>query len=221
VSIGAFPPPPGGPEWKPWGERLNDYLRRVRSQLAYFETGDSAKDDGIILWDSTGYPVVSADGEFKQIVLANGHGDFTVSSDYAYAASDTEYALTYTAGTGNEGFTQSGSRIIFQDTGYFLITFTAQIYSTSASTVEFVFWPKINGTNVANGSTIRAALHLNGATTVVSRSAIFHVNKDDYLEAFTATTNHSHGSLKAFAANSIATESVCPASTLTIIRVHR
>ena len=70
MSIGAFPPPPGGPEWKPWGERLNDYLRRVRSQLAYFETGDSAKDDGIILWDSTGYPVVSAGGEFKQIVLS-------------------------------------------------------------------------------------------------------------------------------------------------------
>ncbi len=82
MSIGSSPPPPGGPEWKPWGERLNDYLRRVRSQLAYFETGDSAKDDGIILWDSTGYPVVSAGGEFRQIVLADGHGDFSLSSDF-------------------------------------------------------------------------------------------------------------------------------------------
>jgi len=221
VSIGAFPPPPGGPEWKPWGERLNDYLRRVRSQLAFFETGDSAKDDGIILWDSTGYPVVSSGGEFKQIVLADGHGDFSVSSDFTYTASDTEYAITYTAGSGNEGFTQSGSRIIFEDTGYFLITFTAQIHSTSGSTVNFVFWPKINGTNVANGSTIRAALHQNSATTVVSRSAISHVTTNDYLEAFTATDDHSHASLKSFAANSIATESVCPATTLTIIRVHR
>jgi hypothetical protein len=218
----SLAPPPLGPEWKNWGERLVEYLNRIRSKLVFKQTGDSATEDGIILYDNVNqYPVVSVGGEYKQIVVANGHGDFTVSSDYAYAASNTGYALTYTAGTSNEGFTQNGSRIIFQDTGYFVITFTAQIYSTSASTVEFVFWPKINGVNVANGSTIRAALHLNGATTVVSRSAIFYVNKDDYLEAFTATTNHSHGSLKSFAANSIATESVCPASTLTIIRVHR
>ena len=221
MSIGVSPPPPGGPEWKPWGERLNDYLRRVRSQLAYFETGDSAKDDGIILWSSAGYPVVSAGGEFKQIVLADGHGDFTVSSDFTYAASNTEYAITYTAGSGNEGLTQSGSRIIFGESGYFLINFTAQIFSSSASTVNFVFWPKINGSNVANGSTIRSALHQNGATTVVSRSAIFEVNKNDYLEAFTATDNHNHASLKSFAASSIATESLCPSTTLTIIRVHR
>ena len=221
MSIGAFPPPPGGPEWKPWGERLNDYLRRVRSHLAFFETGDSAKDDGIILWDSTGYPVVSSGGEFKQIVLADGHGDFSVSSDFTYAASDTEYAITYTAGSNNEGLTQNGSQIIFGEPGHYLINFTAQIYSSSGSTVEFVFWPKINGTNVSNGSTIRAALHQNSATMVVSRSAIFSVNANDYLEAFTATTEHGHGSLKAFAANGIATESACPSTTLTIIRVHR
>ncbi len=218
----SLAPPPLGPEWKGWGERLVEHLNRIRSRLAWKLSGDSAGDDGILLWDNdNSYPVVSVGGAFKQVVLANGHGDFTVSSDFTYTASDTEYAITYTAGSDNEGFTQSGSRIIFQDTGYFLITFTAQIYSTSASTVNFVFWPKINGTNVANGSTIRAALHQNGATTVVSRSALFHLNTNDYLEAFTATDNHSHASLKSFAASSIATESVCPATTLTIIRVHR
>jgi hypothetical protein len=221
VSIGVSPPPPGGPEWKPWGERLNDYLRRVRSQLAYFETGDSAKDDGIILWDSTGYPVVSAGGEFRQIVLADGHGDFSLSSDFTYPASNTGYAITYAAGSGNQGLTQSGSQIIFEESGYFLITFTAQIYSSAASTTNFVFWPKVNGVNVANGSTIRAALHQNASTTVVSRSAIFYLTANDYLEAFTATDNHTQGSLKGFAASSIATESLCPSTTLTIIRVQR
>lgn len=219
MSIGVSPPPPGGPEWKPWGERLNDYLRRVRSQLAYFETGDSAKDDGIILWDSTGYPVVSAGGEFKQIVLADGHGDFTITSDYAYAAANTTYELTYTAGSDNTGLTQSGSQIAFDEAGYYLVSFSAQIFSSSASTVEFAFWPKINGTNLG-GSTIRTALHGNAETTVVSRTAIIKINASDYLEVATAADSTS-ASLKAFAASGISDEPACPATTLTIIRVHR
>jgi len=191
----------------------------VRSQLAYFETGDSAKDDGIILWDSTGYPVVSAGGEFKQIVLADGHGNFTITSDYAYAAANTTYELTYTAGSNNEGLPINGSRITFSETGYYLVSFSAQIFSSSASTVEFVFWPKKNGTNMA-GSTIRAALHGNAETTVVSRAVIIHATANDYLEVATACDSTS-GSLKAFAASGISDEPACPATTLTIIRVHR
>lgn len=219
MSIGAFPPPPGGPEWKPWGERLNDYLRRVRSQLAFFETGDSAKDDGIILWDSTGYPVVSSGGEFKQIVLADGHGDFVISSDFTYTAADTTYLLSYTADSNNEGLPINGSRITFGEAGYYLVSFSAQVFSSSASTVEFVFWPKVNGTNLA-GSTIRTALHGNSETTVVSRSSIIQVSASDYLEVATACDSTS-GSLKAFAGSSISDEPACPATTLTIIRVHR
>lgn len=218
----SLAPPPLGPEWKNWGERLVEYLNRVRSKLVFKQTGDSATEDGIILYDNVNqYPVVSVDGEYRQIVLSNGHGDFSLSSDFTYAASNTEYPVTYSASSDNSGLTQSGSRIIFQEAGYYLITFTAQIYSSAASTVNFVFWPKVNGVNVANGSTIRAALHQNAATTVVSRSAIFFLNENDYLEAYTATSNHTTGSLKGFAAGSIATESVCPSTTLTIIRVHR
>ncbi len=219
MSIGAFPPPPGGPEWKPWGERLNDYLKRVRSQLAFFETGDSAKQDGVLLWDTEGYPVVSSGGEFRQIVLADGNGVFTVSSDFSYAAANTTYELTYTAGSENTGFTQNGSQIIFEEAGHYLVMFSAQTYSTSSSTVEFVFWPKINGTNV-EGSTIRTGIHGNSRTTVVSRAGIFAVEANDYLEVATAATSTS-ASLKAFAASGISDEPACPATTLSIIRVRR
>ena len=213
------PPPPGGPEWKPWAERLNDYLRRIRSQLAFKDASLSAKQDGVILWDTTGYPVVSYDGEFKQIVLADGHGDFSITSDYAYAAANTTYELTYTAGSNNTGLTQSGSQIAFDESGYFLVSFSAQIFSSSASTVEFSFWPKINGSNLG-GSTIRTALHGNSETTVVSRTTIIKVDAGDYLEVATAADSTS-ASLKAFAASGISDEPACPATTLTIIRVHR
>ena len=216
----SLAPPPLGPEWKNWGERLVEHLNRIRSRLAWKLSGDSAGDDGILLWDNdNSYPVVSVGGAFKQIVLADGHGDFVIGSDYSYTAANTTYELTFTADANNEGLTVTGSEIAFDEPGYYLVSFSAQIFSSSASTVEFAFWPKINGSNLA-GSTIRAALHGNAETTVVSRAAIIHANADDYLEVATACDS-TNGSLKAFAANGISDEPACPAATLTIIRFHR
>jgi len=216
----SLAPPPFGPEWKQWGERLVDHLNRIRSKLVFKQAGDSANEDGIILYDNANqYPVVSVDGVYKQVVLADGHGDFGISSDYSYAAADTTYELTFTAGANNEGLTLTGSQIRFDEPGYYLVSFSAQIFSSSGSTIEFAFWPKINGSNLA-GSTMRAALHGNSETTVVSRAAIIHANKYDYLEVATACDS-TNGSLKAFAANGISDEPACPAATLTIIRFHR
>lgn len=216
----SFAPPPTGPEWKGWGELLVQYLNRVRSLLQWKEGNNAAADDGMILWDNSNkYPVVSSGGVFKQIVLADGHGDFQITSDYAYAAADTTYTLTYTGDSANHGLTQSGSQIAFDEPGHYLVSFSAQIYSSSASTVEFAFWPKVNGSNLS-GSTMRVALHGNGETTVVSRAVIIEADADDYLEVATACDSTS-GSLKAFAADGISDEPACPATTLTIIRVHR
>lgn len=216
----SLAPPPFGPEWKQWGERLVDHLNRIRSKLVFKQSDDSANEDGIILYDSVNkYPVVSVDNVFKQIVLASGHGDFIIASNYSYANSGVTYQLTFTADSNNVGLPINGSRITFNETGYYLVSFSAQIFSSSASTVEFVFWPKINGTNLT-GSTLRSALHGNGETTVVSRAVILHANANDYLEMATACDN-SNGSLKAFAANQISDEPATPAATLTIIRFHR
>jgi len=214
-------PSPLGPEWKAWGERIVEYLNRARSRLVFKLSGDSASENGIILWDNVNqYPVVSSGGSFKQIVLADGHGDFSVTSDFTYAANGTTYAITYVGDSNNAGLTQNGSQIVFSETGYYLVSFSAQVYSTSGNTVEFSFWPSVNGTNIS-GSTIRTALHGNGETTVVSRAGIFHITANDYLEVKTATDDSTHGVLKAFAANGISDEPACPATTLTIIRVHR
>lgn len=216
----SFAPPPFGLDWKNWGERLVDHLNRIRSKLVFKLSDDSANEDGIILYDNTNkYPTVSVGGVFKQIVLADGHGDFTLPSSFSYASADTTYELTFTAGSNNEGLTVTGSQIAFDEPGYYLVSFSAQVFSSSGSTIEFVFWPKINGSNLA-GSTLRVALHGNSETTVVSRAAIIHANADDYLEVATACDS-TNGSLHAFAANGISDEPACPASTLTIIRVHR
>jgi hypothetical protein len=82
--------------------------------------------------------------------------------------------------------------------------------------VNFWFWPRVNGVDVA-GSTMKNALHQNGAVLVVSRSAIFNFSAGDYLEAMWAVDSTS-GYLAASAATAFAP--AAPASTIAITRLH-
>lgn len=217
MSVGERPPPPSGELWRPYAERLSDYLVRIRSRLAFLSPNESAFDNGVILWDTAGYPVVSKDGEYRQIVLADGYGFFYISSDITFTA-NTATALNYTADTNNTGLTVSGSEITFEEAGKYIVSFSAQIASTSSSTVNFAFWPRVNGGDAPN-STMRNALHQNNAFLVVSRTALFTVSAGDKLQAMAATDSTS-GFLKAVA-GTIASEPTAPASTLSIVRISQ
>lgn len=212
-------PPVIGERWQIWAEDLRRYLGRVQSQLSAREATSSANEDGVILWDRTnGYPVVSKGGVFRQILLADGYAILGQDADITAAAANTAYKVALD-GIALQGITLTGSPltdITFVETGLYEISFTAQISSTSASTVEFRFWPRINNVDVT-GSTIVASLHNNGATIVVSRTAIFSMTANDVLNVMWATTSTS-GSLKAHAATSYAPAS--PSVTLAITRVQ-
>jgi len=212
-------PPVIGERWQSWAEDLRRYLGRVQSQLSAREATSSANEDGVILWDRTnGYPVVSKGGVFRQILLADGYAILGQDADITAAAANTAYKVALD-GIALQGITLTGSPltdITFVETGLYEISFTAQISSTSASTVEFRFWPRINNVDVT-GSTIVASLHNNGATIVVSRTAIFSMTANDVLNVMWATTSTS-GSLKAHAATSYAPAS--PSVTLAITRVQ-
>lgn len=210
--------PPLGPDLRQWGRQLSAYLQRNLTKLGQKTDDDNPSEDGVILWDRTNkYPVVSKDGAFVQIVLEDGQYAGAVTTDQTAAAADTAYALTYTSSIA-EGVTNGtpASRIVFSEAGQYMISFSAQIASTSSSTVNFWFWPRINGTDVT-GSTMKNALHQNGAVLVVSRSAIFDVNANDYLEAMWAVDGTS-GFLDATAATAFAP--AAPASTIAITRLH-
>jgi hypothetical protein len=213
-------PPVIGERWQVWAEDLRRYLAKALSQLASKEASSSAKEDGIILWDRVnGYPVVSKGGEFRQIVLADGYAIFSQDADITAAAANTAYKIALD-NISSQGITLTGSpltEITFVEAGLYSIAFTAQISSTSASTIEFRFWPRINTVDVV-GSTIVASLHNNGATIVVSRTAIFNMAAGDVLNAMWATTSTS-GSLKAVAATAYAPAS--PSVTLAINRVQQ
>ena len=210
--------PPIGDNIKAWGNNLTAYLRRQLPRLYFKTADDNPSENGVSLWDDeNGYPVVSKDGAFVQIVLEDGQYAGAVTTDQTAASANTAYALTYTSSVA-EGVTNGtpASRIVFAEAGQYMISFSAQIASTSSSTVNFWFWPRINGTDVT-GSTMKNALHQNNAVLVVSRSAIFDVSANDYLEAMWAVDDTS-GFLDATAATAFAP--AAPASTIAITRLH-
>ena len=212
--------PPFTPDIQAWAENIRKFLGKALNQLDAKDQYSSASEDGVILWDRENlYPVVSKNGEFRQVILEGGHATFIRSTDVTAAAADTAYSITYDAPSGNfkiDRDATNNERIVFEEGGEYLISFTAEIRSSSGSDVTFYFWPAINGTNVT-GSTMVNTLHQNGANLVVSRAAIFDVDDDDYLEVKWAVDS-TNGSLNATAATSFAPAS--PASTLAITRIH-
>jgi hypothetical protein len=148
--------PPLGPDWKQWGRQLTQYLQRNLSKLGFKTADDNPSENGVILWDNVNkYPVVSKDGEFVQIVLEDGHASLYRTTDVTAAAVNTAYAIQYDAPSGNSGITLDGTdptKIVFAEAGEYLVLFSAQISSTSASTVKFYFWPRLNGTHAGRVS---------------------------------------------------------------------
>ena len=210
-------PPVFGTDWKPWAKQVRAFLQRGLAALARKDGDSRATEDGLILWDAAnGYPVVSKNGVWRQVVLEDGDAQLYIDTDVTAVAADTAYALTYTVGSASGiSLGSPASRIVFEEGGVYLLSFSAQISSSSASTVNFYFWPRLNGADVPN-TTMQNSLHQNGSTLVVSRAAILTVAAGDYLEAMWAVDSTS-GSLQAFAATAFAP--AAPASTLSITRL--
>ena len=211
-------PEPRGDDWMAWGRRLMLYLGQTRSQLVQQTGGESAAEDGVIMWDRTNeYPVVSKNGEWRQIVLEDGHYDGTISTDQTAASTNTAYALTFTEDLA-EGITNGtpASRLVVDEAGQYSVTYTMQMASTSGSTVRMWFWVRINGTDVPK-SAMENTLHQNGSTLVVTKSAILQLSAGDYIEVMWAT-NSTNGYLEAVAATAFAPAT--PSATISMVRLH-
>ena len=66
--------PPIGPDLRQWGRQLSLYLQQNLAKLGFKTATDNPSENGVILWDEVnGYPVVSKNGEFRQIVLEDSH----------------------------------------------------------------------------------------------------------------------------------------------------
>ena len=211
--------PPVGPNLSAWANDLRLWLARSWDKLSFKDASASAAQNGVLLWDAaSGHPVVSKDGVWRQVVLSDGYAIFAQDADVTAAAANTAYEVALD-NVLSSGITLTGSPltdITFIEGGLYEIAFTAQIASTSSSAVNFRFWPRINSVDVA-GSTIVASLHNNGATIVVSRTAIFSFAAGDVLNVMWATDSTS-GTLKAHAATAYAP--AAPSVTVAITRVQ-
>lgn len=212
--------PPVGGDTRVWANDLRRWLARTWDNLTYKGSASPATQDGVILWDAAnGYPVVSKGGQWREIVLADGMAVLGQDVTITAAAINTAYPVTLD-GIALDGITLTGTPltdVTFVEAGLYMLAFTAQISSTSASTVEFRFWPRLNNVDVT-GSTIVATLHNNGGTNVVSRTALFQLAAGDVLKIMWATTS-TNGFLQAHAATAYAPAS--PSVTLAITRIKQ
>ena len=214
----SFPKPFGG-DWTVWAQRLVQQLDSVRSKLVYRRGELKAPEDGIMLWDNESKePVVSIDGVYRPLVIQDGSGMAYSNANITAAAVNTAYEIEWDGIANGDGLTlENDTEIHFNDSGLYSLAFSVQITSGNSSLKDLWFWPAINGVDVP-GSTIKVSIADNGATLVMSRTALFTVSAGDYLEAKWATSDTSV-TLEAHAA-----ETFCPATpsvTLSVARVHQ
>ena len=174
-----------------------------------------------MMWDrEKGHMVLSVSGAFQPIPYGeNSYGSFVDFTDQTASGADTATAITFNTSAYSHNVSIDGadaSKIVFARAGVYKLNFSAEITSTSGSTVTFYFWPRINGTNVAN-STMVTTLHNNGQKKIVSRSGVFDVNAGDYLQSMFAVDS-TNGSLSTTAATAFSPAS--PSVTLSVAELY-
>ena len=89
------PPSAGNTDYKRWAERLNSYLVRTRSQLAYYIAGQTASEDGVLLWDADNSRLlVSSAGNWVPVVSSGGGGGTITNYLRDDADDSTNFRLT-------------------------------------------------------------------------------------------------------------------------------
>ena len=189
------PPPPLGQKWSDWGEQLNNFLQRSMGRLQFRRAGDNAADNGVIVWDpEIDHMAVSLDGVFESLAYGeNCNAAFYTTATYSAAATNTAYAINWeNTALANSKVTIAASpntsRIVFGHAGTYQIDFTAELQSGNSNSKTIYIWPRINGTDVPFSTMVHSVKN-SGDSQVVSRSGVFTVAENDYLESVWATTD--------------------------------
>jgi hypothetical protein len=183
MSLSERPPAAGRTEYRRWAERLNDFLVRTKSKLAFYVAGDSADEDGVLLWDRTGYPVISKDNQWRQIVLADGYGEIACTTSQVATAANTAYQIPFNSSTTNGGISVNASdntRIDFVEAGVYSITGHIQLKSSSAASKTVYYWLSVNGSNVDHSE--RLTMHNNNAFALLAVTDQISLNAGDYIQ---------------------------------------
>ena len=70
MSVQYKAPEPYGDDWKSWARRLMIYLGQTRSAIVQQVGGETAAEDGYLMFDrGNARPVVSQSGAYKEVVV--------------------------------------------------------------------------------------------------------------------------------------------------------
>tara|TARA_R110000796_G_scaffold99184_8_gene207132 strand:- start:1341 stop:2003 length:663 start_codon:yes stop_codon:yes gene_type:complete len=217
----ALPPVPTGDFWRNWAIRLNTHLGLIRSKLAFKSSGDSATEDGIILWDAaSGHAVISLGNSFEPLSYGhNGFGSFFSTATHTAGSTNAATAITWNNAALSHDIAIDAthtSRLNFARTGTYKIDFSCELKSGNSSSKTIYIWPKKNGANL-NNSTIVFSVKNSGESKVVSRSVLLQLTAGDYLESYFAVTDTGL-TIAGTAATSFSP--VAPSATIQIIEVR-
>ena len=116
----------------------------------------------------------------------NRYGAFSNTTDHTLSAVNTATLITFDSTPIVDGIEIiENSKITIPKTGIYAFDFSVQLTSTNASLKNVWFWPRVNGVDVS-GFTMKQSISTNGFTQTASRSGVFRLNMNDYLQAYWA-----------------------------------
>ena len=160
------------------------------------------------------------------IAFAGGSGsgsyaEFYDTSQQTVASINTAYPVTWNGTDVADGVSlnvSDTSKIEFTYSGVYHIDMSATIHSTSASSKDVWIWPRIDGVDVANSSSMVNSLDANNHRQTINRSGLFSLTSGQYLQ-WMWSTNDLDLDLHGTAASAFGP--AVPSATVTIVQVDQ
>ena len=160
------------------------------------------------------------------IAFAGGSGsgsyaEFYDTSQQTVASINTAYPVTWNGTDVADGVSlnvSDTSKMEFTYSGVYHIDMSATIHSTSGSSKDVWIWPRIDGVDVANSSSMVNSLDSNNHRQTINRSGLFSLNSGQYLQ-WMWSTNDLDLDLHGTAASAFGP--AVPSATVTIAQVDQ
>lgn len=160
------------------------------------------------------------------IAFAGGSGsgsyaEFYDTSQQTVASINTAYPITWNGTDVADGVSlnvSDTSKMEFTYSGVYHIDMSATIHSTSASSKDVWIWPRIDGVDVANSSSMVNSLDTNNHRQTINRSGLFSLTSGQYLQ-WMWSTNDLNLDLHGTAASAFGP--AVPSATVTIVQVDQ
>lgn len=160
------------------------------------------------------------------IAFAGGSGsgsyaEFYDTSQQTVASINTAYPVTWNGTDVADGVSlnvSDTSKMEFTYSGVYHIDMSATIHSTSASSKDVWIWPRIDGVDVANSSSMVNSLDSNNHRQTINRSGLFSLTSGQYLQ-WMWSTNDLDLDLHGTAASAFGP--AVPSATVTIVQVDQ